>query len=175
MPATRFQKHSPYRPEDILSMVAGVEAYPEFIPLMTSMRVGKTREISQNIKEFEAEALISYKFLRESFRSKVRVDKEKLTVSVTKPGNAGAVRSLTNHWKLYRLSDGSTLIDFDVDVRLKAYPLEVIVRQKFERASEIIMGWFEARADDLFDPVTGKTPDLQAEYERLGIKPPQSV
>jgi len=65
----------------------------------------------------------------------VRNDSRRILVK--KADKGGAVKSLENNWIFYELSDGSTLVDFDVDVRLKAFPLVRFVKTAYELSTLI--------------------------------------
>ena len=59
--------------------------------------------------------------------------------------------------------------EFFVDVSLKVFPLDILVREKMDKASDIIMGAFERRAGQVCKPITSDGLDLSAEYTRLGL------
>jgi len=158
-----------------MALVADVENYTRFISLFSALRVTKHKEISAHHEQFEATAVISYKFLSETFRSVVDVHHDSRRIHVTKAGKGGAVKSLRNDWSFYELSDGSTLVDFEVDVRLKAYPLEILAREKFPKVADKIMGLFLNYAAETCEIVGEPSIDLAAEMSRLGISKPLSV
>ena len=165
MPSTQFTRHICHDADELLEMVADVENYPQFITLISALRI--TKKISDT--DFEAEAIVSYKMLRESFRSSIHVDREKKFIRVSKAEKGGAVKTLENTWYFHPLSDGSTAIEFYVDVSLKVFPLDILVREKMDKASDIIMGAFERRAGQVCKPITSDGLDLSAEYTRLGL------
>lgn len=169
MPAAKLLRHARFRPEDLLSMVADVGKYPEFIDLISQTRVSKKVQLSPQHEQFEADAVVSFKFLNETFRSHVDVDHENMKVSVQKPDKAGALKSLSNRWVFHELSDGTTLIEFEVDVRLKAMPLEFLLRDKFDKTSLYVIKMFESRAEAIFEKLPETQLDLNAEALRLGL------
>jgi len=169
MPAAKLTRHARFRPHDLLDMVADVGKYPEFIDLISQTRIGKKTELGAGRERFEADAVISFKFLNETFRSLVDVDRNAMRVSVKKPDKAGALKSLSNLWIFHELSDGSTLIEFEVDVRLKALPLEFLLRDKFDKTSLYMIKKFEKRAEAIFEKLPETQLDLQAEVRRLGL------
>jgi len=165
MPKTNFTRHICHDADELLEMVTDVENYPAFINLISALRV--TKRI--NDTDFEAEAVIAYKMIRESFKSLVHVDRENKFIRVTKAEKGGAVKTLENTWKFHPLSDGSTAVEFYVDVSLKAFPLNILIKDKMGKASDVIMNAFVARAAQICTPVKNKGMDLAAEYERLGL------
>lgn len=165
MPSASFTRHIFHAPDDLLEMVANVEDYPSFINLISALRI--TKKISDT--DFEAEAVVAYKMIRESFKSLIHIDREKKFIRVTKAEKGGAVKTLENTWRFHELSDGSTAVEFYVDVSLKAFPLNMLIRDKMDKASDVIMNAFVARAAQVCKPVKDEGLDLVAEYQRLGL------
>lgn len=165
MPRAHFMRRIRNRPEDLFDLVSDVENYPKFINLISALRV--TKKLSET--EFEAEAIVAYKMLSETFRSHITADREDLKISVTKAEKGGAVKSLMNSWEFYPLKDGSTLVDVVVDVRLKAMPLEFLLRDKFAKASVHIVSVFEQRAGQRFEAVGEAEYDCGPEIAAMGL------
>jgi len=165
MPSAKFTRHICHDADELLEMVANVEDYPTFINSISALRITKKID-NQN---FEAEAVVAYKMIRESFKSLIHIDREKKFIGVTKAEKGGAVKTLENTWKFHPLSDGTTAVEFYVDVSLKAFPLNMLIRDKMDKASDVIMNAFVARAAQVCKPVKGEGVDLAAEYRRLGL------
>jgi len=165
MPSTHLVRHIAHPASELMAMVADVESYPIFINLISALRI--TKKTSDT--DFEAEAVVAYKMLRETFKSKVHVDPEARTIHVFKAEKGGAVKTLENFWTFHSLEDGSTLIEFSVDVSLKAFPLNILVRDKMDRATDVILGAFERRAAQVCQAVESSGVDVEAEKARLGI------
>lgn len=166
MPSTHLVRHSAHPADELLSMVADVESYPKFINLISALRI--TKKISDT--EFEAEAVVAYKMLRETFKSKIKIDRKARTIRVFKAEKGGAVKTLENLWVFHPLDDGSALIEFSVDVSLKAFPLNILITQKMDKATEVILSAFERRAKQVCKTVESDRVDLDAQCKALGIK-----
>lgn len=166
MPSTRFTKHIRHSADDLLNLVSDVEEYPKFIDLISNLRI--TKKLSET--RFEAEAVVSYKTIRQQFISLIEVDNVEKSIRVSKAERGGAIKILDNRWAFHALSDGTTLVDFYVDVTLKAFPLNVLIKDKFAKASVDIMNAFEARAQEVCAPIPiDESFDLGAEKSRLGF------
>ena len=170
MAETKLFCHVPHKPSDMVDFVSNVEGYPEFINLLSAVRVSERKELGDGHENFEAEATVSYKFVSEQFRSLVDVFHSENRINVSKSGTKGAVKALENNWIFHELSDGSTLVEFYVQVKLKAFPLEVLLRDKFDKAANHIMNVFTLRAGQLYEHVGDDNINLEAEYARLGLK-----
>ncbi|NNE56827.1 MAG: hypothetical protein HKN36_01850 [Hellea sp.] len=162
MPSTHVQRRVMHRPLDLLNLVADVEKYPEFVDLITALRTSQRRQISESVETFEAEVNINYKFVSEIFKSHVTVDRGENRIFVKKSGKGGAVRKLENIWHFQELPDGSTLVDFEVTVSLKAFPLNVLLRDKFDKAGAHIMKLFIVRAGKKLETVGDPELDVKA-------------
>jgi len=166
MPSTHLTKRVRAAPDQVFDMVADVENYPVFINLISNLRI--TKKISDT--DFEAEVIVSYKMFRETFRSLIHIDRANNIIRVSKAEKGGAVKTLENKWHFYELSDGSTAVDFYVEVSLKAFPLNMLVNQKMDRASEVIMGAFERRAAQVCKVVGDKTPSPELRAELAAVR-----
>jgi coenzyme Q-binding protein COQ10 len=151
MPTHAEQRPLPYTPEEMFDLVAAVERYPEFLPWCTATRI-KRRE--GNV--FWADLAVGFKIFRETFTSKVTLDRpDGLDVEYLD----GPFRYLNNHWKFIRQPDGGTVVDFYVDFEFRSRVLQKAIGVLFEEAVRRMVGAFEARAHDLYGDKDG-TGDL---------------
>ena len=89
----------------MFDLVADVEHYPEFVPLCQSLKVRKrTQEGGKDV--IIADMTVAYKVLRETFTSRVTLDRPNLKIPVEYL--EGPFRRLNNTWKFH-----------DVDNRMK--------------------------------------------------------
>lgn len=170
MPEARYAKRILHGPGDLLDMVADVERYPEFVDLIAEMRILKREQRSPSHTAFEAQAVVAYKMINEVFASEVDVFRDQHKIVVRKSERGGAVKTLLNEWTFHPLADGSTLVEFYVDVRLKAFFLDSLLAAKFERAASTIVEDFEAQANRLYAPSGRPDYDASAEIARLGLQ-----
>lgn len=170
MPSKRLHMRVRHTPDNLLTLVSDVEDYPRFVNLISSLRITSEEKISDHKTRFEADANVTYKMLNESFRSVVEMDTQAKKITVEKSERGGPLRSLLNSWEFHELSDGSTLVDFLIEVKLKAFPLEMLLASKFDAASDQVMDAFKRRADQLHENVGGADLDMDAEYVVLGLK-----
>jgi len=163
MPRTHLHKRVRHTPEDMLTLVTDVESYPEFINFVSAVRILDRKELSATKDQFTAELGIQYKFVSERFRSVVNIDRELNLLEISRAGHGGAVRDLSNTWKFIELKDGSTLIDFKLGVKMKAAPLEFLIRQKFDKAVSHIVNVFEIRAGQTCQIIGDENYDYSGE------------
>ncbi|TGY87909.1 type II toxin-antitoxin system RatA family toxin [Marinicauda algicola] len=153
-----------YSPDDLFDLVADVRRYPDFIDLISAMRV--TREHVENgVGELDAEARIRFRFVRERFTSRVHLDKPRRRIDVTYL--SGPFTDLANRWRFHELSDGSTLVDFWIRYHFNNPLLQMLVDTNRGRAVRYLIHAFENAAEKRLKKVGEPELDLEAEKARL--------
>lgn len=139
----------PYAPAQLFQLVGDVEAYPDFVPWITRMRVSNYRADGPEVDVLDAEAEVRFAFISERFSTRVRRDgpSRQIAVSLIK----GPFRKLENRWRFSDQGMG-TLVEFEVDFEFKSRLLDALLRANMAHAVERIMGCFEARARALYGP-----------------------
>ena len=153
-----------YRPDELFDLVADVRRYPEFINLISAMRV--TREHVENgVGELDAQARVRFRFVREQFTSRVYLDKPNRRIDVSYL--SGPFTDLANRWRFHELSDGSTLVDFWIRYDFRNPVLQMLVDTNRTRAVRYLIQSFEEAAQKRLNAVGVDDLDLDAELERL--------
>jgi coenzyme Q-binding protein COQ10 len=146
------EKILPYRPEQLFSLVGNVDAYPEFVPWIQSMRTWNARTDGEGITLVDAQAGVGFSFLKEKFSTRVRRDAAARQIDVALL--SGPFKHLTNRWRFAEVP-GGTRIEFDIDFEFKSRLLAGLLSANFHHAVEKLMACFEARARTLFAPLDG--------------------
>jgi coenzyme Q-binding protein COQ10 len=139
-------KHSetrrlPYTPEQMFDLVADVVRYPEFLPWVSAMRVR-----SASATAVTADMVVGFKGLRESFTSKVTMERPRhLHVDYVD----GPLKYLRNDWTFTPTTGGCEL-GFTVDFAFKNRVFEMLAGQMFGLALKRMIGAFETRAAQLY-------------------------
>ena len=147
----RLDRTLPYTPEQLFRLVGDVEAYPEFVPWITRMRVANLREESPGVDALDAEATVSFAFLNERFSTRVRRDSNvgEITVSLLR----GPFRRLDNHWQFQPHPTG-TLVEFSIEFEFASKLLDALLAANLGHAVERLIGCFDDRAKALYGPKT---------------------
>lgn len=153
-----------HRPDDLFDLVADVKSYPDFIELITAMRVIRD-DVKDGTGHLDAEARVRFRFVRESFTTRVDFDKPRRRIEVSYL--AGPFHELENRWTFYELTDGSTLVDFWIHYAFKNPILQVLLDANRSRAIRFLVHSFEAEAKNRYDEVGAQDIDLDAEIQRL--------
>ena len=138
----------PYTPDQLFGLVGGVEAYPEFVPWITAMRVWNPRRLGEGVDSLDAEAKVGFSFLKERFSTRVTRDAAARRIDVDLL--SGPFKRLTNRWRFEDDGEGGTRVEFDIDFAFKSRLLDALLAANFHHAVDRLMGCFEARAQALY-------------------------
>ena len=136
-------------------LVADVERYPEFVPFCERLNVrGRRKEGEREV--LVADMTIGYKLVRETFSSKVTLDREALEIRADYLD--GPFRSMENSWSFSPLPDGGSEIRFWIRYEFRSRTLAMLMGAVFDRVFRTFAHAFEARADKLYGKGPG-SPD----------------
>jgi coenzyme Q-binding protein COQ10 len=93
---TRPVRHSA---AEMFDLVADVERYPEFVPLCRSSRSAKRIPEPEGVEVLVADMTVAYKLVRESFASRVTLDRPNLQILVEYL--EGPFSQLENRWTFH--------------------------------------------------------------------------
>ncbi|MFC7734339.1 type II toxin-antitoxin system RatA family toxin [Roseomonas sp. GCM10028921] len=141
MPTHAETKRLPYTPEQMFDLVADVRRYPEFLPWCVGAQV-----ISRTEGELIADLTIGFKMFRETFRSRVTLERpEHVHVEYL----TGPFRYLNNHWNFSAVPGGSE-VKFFVDFEFRSRLLQAVIGTVFNEAVRLMVRAFERRAMALY-------------------------
>ncbi len=97
MPRRATSTLVPYEPQKMYDLVADIERYPEFIPWCRALRVISREPDDDDAEIVIADLLVGYRLFRETFRSRVRMDRGAMRIDTDYV--RGPMRSMQNLWK----------------------------------------------------------------------------
>jgi coenzyme Q-binding protein COQ10 len=145
MPTHAEKRVLRYTPEQMFDLVADVRRYPEFLPWCVGARI-----LSRTEGELVADLTIGFKMFRETFRSRVTLER---------PGHihvayeTGPFRYLNNHWRFSPAPQGCE-VDFFVDFEFHSRILQMAIGVVFNEAVRLMVRAFERRAMALYGRAT---------------------
>lgn len=159
----RIVKHAPI---EMFDLVADVTNYPKFVPLCDGLVIRERRE-ENGIETLVADMTVSFKVYRETFTSKVRLDRDNLLILVNYID--GPFRHMENRWIFKPSGDHHCEIDFHLTYELKSRSLQMVVGAVFDRAFRKFADAFETRADTIYGRRRGRTTETraQAAFDRV--------
>jgi coenzyme Q-binding protein COQ10 len=141
MPTHAEKRVLRYTPEQMFDMVADVRRYPEFLPWCVGARI-----LSRTEGELLADLTIGFKMFRETFRSRVTLERpDHIHVAY----ETGPFRYLNNHWRFREVANG-TEVDFFVDFEFRSRILQMAIGVVFNEAVRLMVRAFERRAMALY-------------------------
>ena len=154
MPTHAEQRVLPYAPEQLFTLVADIERYPEFLPWCVGARITERRA-----DLIVADLIIGFRVFRERFTSRVSLDRpRRIDVAYAD----GPFRYLNNHW-VFEDVPGGCRIDFFVDFEFKSRLMQRLIEVLFSEAVRRMVGAFEKRARDLYGARSAKEATQAAE------------
>ncbi|MGY6645635.1 MAG: type II toxin-antitoxin system RatA family toxin [Salinarimonas sp.] len=148
MPAFHTVKSVPHTPVQMFDLVADVEKYPEFVPLCESLRVRRRTQSGDGIEILVADMSVGYKSIRETFTTRVTLDRVRLRIDVEYID--GPFRFLENRWKFLKQGDGGCDVDFHIAYEFRNFALGMLMGAMFDRAFRKFTSAFEARARQVY-------------------------
>jgi coenzyme Q-binding protein COQ10 len=136
----------------MFDLVADVERYPEFVPLCRELRVIRRTTTAEGVEVVVADMTVAYKLVRESFTSRVTLDRANLQILVEYL--EGPFRELENRWTFHATGPQSCEVEFYIRYEFRSRTLGMLMGTMFDAAFRRFSAAFERRADQIY---AGKT------------------
>ena len=159
MHSTRVTRILPYRPDQLFDLIADVEAYPEFLPWVSSLRAWNKTGPNDGVRCLDAEAKVGFAIVRETFATRVKLDERNRVIEVGLL--YGPFKRLRNVWRFLPDEKG-TRVEFEIDFEFKSRLLDAILSANLRHAVDRLIGCFEGRAARLYSsssPAAAVTPE----------------
>jgi coenzyme Q-binding protein COQ10 len=131
----------------MFDLVADVERYPEFVPLCRDLKVRK-RDKEDGVEILVADMTVAYKLVRESFRSRVTLERPKLQILVEYL--EGPFSHLENRWTFVPAGENACEVEFFIDYEFRSRTLGLLMGAVFDAAFRRFAAAFERRADQIY-------------------------
>jgi coenzyme Q-binding protein COQ10 len=130
----------------MFDLVADVEKYPQFVPLCSGLTV-KSRAEKDGKTVLVADMTVAYKIIRETFTSRVTLDRQGLKILVEYLN--GPFKRLQNRWTFYPVEAKVCDVEFFIDYEFRSRTLAVLMGAMFDAAFRRFAVAFEQRADEI--------------------------
>jgi coenzyme Q-binding protein COQ10 len=132
---------------DMFDLVADVVHYPEFVPLCRSLTVrSRSRDGGKDV--IVADMTVAYKFVRETFTSRVTLDRANLEILVEYL--EGPFQKLNNRWTFRPAGDRACDVEFFIAYEFRSRALGALMGSVFDAAFRRFAAAFERRADVVY-------------------------
>ena len=152
MPRFRTKRRVQHSATDMFDLVADVEKYPQFVPLCQSLRVRRRSEGAEGIETIVADMTVAYKVMRETFTSRVTLDRPNLQILVEYLD--GPFSRMENRWDFHPVGDHLCDVEFFISYEFKSRLLAMLMGAMFEAAFRRFAEAFERRADKVYGRVS---------------------
>ena len=148
MPTFSNKRRVRHSAADMFDLVADVEHYPEFVPMCKAMKVRQRTAAEEGVETVVADMTVSFKLVRETFRSRVTLDRPKLQILVEYL--QGPFSHMQNRWTFRPLDDQACEVEFFIDYEFRSRTLGMMMGGMFDLAFRRFAAAFEARADEVY-------------------------
>ena len=152
MPQFRTKRRVKHSAAEMFDLVADVERYPEFVPLCQSLRVRNRTQSGEAVETLVADMTVAYKVMRETFVSRVTLDRPNLKILVEYLD--GPFSRLDNRWTFRPVSEQVCDIEFFIAYEFKSRMLGMLMGAMFDAAFRRFAEAFERRADAVYGRVS---------------------
>lgn len=166
MPNFQTRRRVAHTAQNMFDLVVDVERYPEFVPLCDKLKlISRTQENGHEV--ITAKMTVAYKMFRESFTSRVVLDRENHKICVNYID--GPFRQLENVWSFTPIGEDACEIGFRISYEFKSRILQTLMGAVFDKAFRKFAGAFEARADQIYGSPRDRSANGNASA-RLEVK-----
>ena len=148
MPEFSTRRRVHHSADRMFDLVADVERYPEFVPLCRSLKVRKRIPQPEGVEVLIADMTVAYKFVRETFTSRITLDRPNLQILVEYL--QGPFSRLENRWAFHPKGEQTCEVEFFISYDFKSRTLGLLMGTMFDAAFRRFAVAFERRADALY-------------------------
>lgn len=148
MPQFSTTRHVRHSAQQMFDLVADGEHYPEFVPLCEALRVKSRTEKPGGIVVFVADMTVAYKLIRQTFTSRVTLDRANLKILVEYV--SGPFRHMQNRWAFRPAGEHACDVDFYIEYEFRSRTLGLLMGTLFDTVFRRMASAFEQRADAVY-------------------------
>jgi coenzyme Q-binding protein COQ10 len=147
MPEVAVNHRVRHSAAEMCELVADVERYPAFVPLCEKLLVrARSRQDGRDV--LIADMTVGYKAFRETFSTRVAVDRAALAIDFAYV--SGPFQRLSGTWRFEPVAARESVVHFSVDYEFRSRILSMLMGAVFDQAFRRFAEAFEARADVVY-------------------------
>jgi len=132
----------------MFDLVADVDKYPQFVPLCSALTVRGRSNKGDDGTVLVADMTVAYKIIRETFTSRVTLDRPRLKIMVEYLN--GPFKRMQNRWTFHPISEDTCDVEFFIEYEFRSRTLAMLMGAMFDAAFRKFSAAFEKRADDIY-------------------------
>jgi coenzyme Q-binding protein COQ10 len=148
MPSFSTKRRVRHSAADMFELVADGEKYPQFVPLCAALRVKSRTAKGEGVTLLVADMTVAYKIIRETFTSRVTLDRPNLKILVEYLD--GPFKRLQNRWTFRPSGKNACEVEFFIEYEFRSRMLAMLMGAMFDTAFRKFAAAFEKRADQVY-------------------------
>jgi coenzyme Q-binding protein COQ10 len=148
MPRFSEKRRVNHSAKEMFDLVADVERYPEFVPMCHALKVRERTVAPDGTETIVADMTVSFKLIRETFTSRVTLDRTNLKILVEYL--RGPFSSMQNRWTFEPRGESGCDVGFFIAYEFRSRMLALLMGAMFDVAFHRFAGAFEKRADAIY-------------------------
>jgi coenzyme Q-binding protein COQ10 len=148
MPQFETKRRVAHSADDMFDLVADVEKYPRFLPLCQALMVRGRKELGDGREVLVADMTVAYRFVKETFTSRVVLDRGTRTIEVSYLD--GPFKTMEIRWTFVPIDDTRSEVGFYVHYEFRNRTFGTLMGAVFDRAVRRFTNAFEDRADEVY-------------------------
>ena len=148
MPQFSTKRRVRHTATNMFDLVADVEKYPQFVPLCSALAVKSRLSKGDDIVVLVADMTVAYKIVRETFSSRVMLDRPSLEILVEYLN--GPFKRMQNRWTFHPVGEDTCDVEFFIEYEFRSRVLAMLMGAMFDAAFRKFSAAFEKRADEVY-------------------------
>ncbi|MGC2827583.1 MAG: type II toxin-antitoxin system RatA family toxin [Pseudolabrys sp.] len=148
MPQFSTKRRVRHTATDMFDLVADVEKYPQFVPLCSALAVKSRLSKGDDIVVLVADMTVAYKIVRETFSSRVMLDRPNQEILVEYLN--GPFKRMQNRWTFRPVGEDTCDVEFFIEYEFRSRALAMLMGAMFDAAFRKFSAAFEKRADEVY-------------------------
>src|SRR5437868_9876155 len=153
MPRFSSKRRVRHSAPHMFNLVSDGEREPEFVPLCKSLQIRQRTRQPDGTEMVVADMIVSFKLVKESFTSRVTLDRPNLKILVEYL--RGPFSNLENRWSFEPQGEQACDVTFFLTYEFKSRMLAMLMGSMFDTAFRRFAAAFEKRADAIYGKPTG--------------------
>ena len=148
MPIQTEEQIINFSKEQMFDLVADIESYSQFLPWCDNSNIISSESEGNGNTMVIADLDIGYKSLSYTYRSEVKLSKNKDYIKVNHV--EGPFKHLINEWRFEELPNNMCKISFFIDFELSSKIFNLLMNEFFDIAFNRMVSSFQDRAESIY-------------------------
>jgi len=148
MPQISTKRRVAHSAAEMFDLVADVEQYPRFVPFCNALKLRRREPGEGGSEVLIADMTIAYKLIKETFTSRVALDRSQLSIDVKYL--SGPFTRMENRWAFHPISENACEVEFFLSYEFKSRAFALLMGAMFDAVFRRFASAFERRADAVY-------------------------